>query len=1164
IYNRTNPSSHFTISTTTPFTIPSTAALEINYTSNNNRNVLIAHATRNDNDLYLNGRLIVRSGSLYVGQASAPNYNNDIVYSGSVGSYIEVTGGELIVNGQIRRDASTINGALTYVQTGGDVRINGNNQLATKAKLEVLNTGSVFNMSGGTLTIVNGGGTEYGDLYLRPASSNVTGGTILFGYNNNNARTYTLEANIPLYNVVIQGSNSTVNIMTSPLDINGDLTINAGDVLNANGKDVSIAGNLLNNGTYNFGNNKTTFDGNVQSITGTSTTNFNKLHVASLSSLTVDRSFNVADSLIINSTATLILGNNGVTLQGNMINDGAYSDNNVAGSGVIFNSTENQSVSGANGHFDRFEINKPSGILTAESDISILNDLVMTNGVFDIESNRLYLNQTSSIVENNPFGIGNMISVNGVSSSLGVRKYFGTGASTFTYPIGVSGKYTPVVFNISQNTSPGYINVIPVNSYQPSVDIPEQVLDYYWTIDNGGMTVDATANFYYSDEDVRGDEASYLAARVIPQTSVWYQSDDLNSVDETNNIIYFSFTNSTSNLNGDYTAGTDPAIYNFVPRYQTNSDGVWSDPTIWTPLDGSGPCPDGGPFGADVIIDHYVTITTDNIFANSVTINDTLRIDPSTSGHNFTQVIGDGALYLENGNMPAGDYSTFVDCSGNGTIIYGGSGSYQIVADLYNRIPNLVFYGTGTRIMPNVDLYICNRFIIDGPTVDNSVNNRDLYILGSMERYNTGAYVAGNGTVVFAGSQVQTLGGTTGNFSGSDKFYNLKVSNPNGLRIGDNGFIEVGNMLYLDEGIIYTSSTNQLYLSSVSPNAVYPEGGSTSSYVSGPLTKRIANGSSFLYPLGKGSDKSHAFVVTSAAGTSVVLDWTAEYFTPNTYLSPFISPIEGINMEEYWTLMASDAASATVYISYDNTSGLTPPMITGGIADMCVAEYVSGWRQLASTVTLESNMEEGEVQMTRTTTVSQTPKPFTTASVSATLPRAALRPAAGGDFVCGTEEGIPVSFSSSSIVIGFPITLTYMVDGVEHTDVITSAPLEWSIATPVPGSYWLTGFTYSGGLPGVVDGTVVTVYDNSSILANAGLDQEMCGGYQTVLDANIPPPGATGRWTIILGSGGQFIGSYGNADPHAAFKGLSGETYVLRWTVSNGFCSSYDDVQISF
>ena len=35
----------------------------------------------------------------------------------------------------------------------------------------------------------------------------------------------------------------------------------------------------------------------------------------------------------------------------------------------------------------------------------------------------------------------------------------------------------------------------------------------------------------------------------------------------------------------------------------------------------------------NVIIDHYVTITTDNIFANSVTINDTLRIDPSTSGH---------------------------------------------------------------------------------------------------------------------------------------------------------------------------------------------------------------------------------------------------------------------------------------------------------------------------------------------------------------------------------------------------------------------------------------------------------------------------------------------------------------------------------------------------
>ncbi len=48
------------------------------------------------------------------------------------------------------------------------------------AKLEVLNPGSGFNMSAGTLTIVRGGGTTFGDLYLRPESSAVTGGTIIF------------------------------------------------------------------------------------------------------------------------------------------------------------------------------------------------------------------------------------------------------------------------------------------------------------------------------------------------------------------------------------------------------------------------------------------------------------------------------------------------------------------------------------------------------------------------------------------------------------------------------------------------------------------------------------------------------------------------------------------------------------------------------------------------------------------------------------------------------------------------------------------------------------------------------------------------------------------------------------------------------------------------
>ncbi len=59
-------------------------------------------------------------------QLAAPANNNDIEYSGAGASAIEIQGGNLVVNGQIRRNTSTTNGILNYTQSGGNVTINGN------------------------------------------------------------------------------------------------------------------------------------------------------------------------------------------------------------------------------------------------------------------------------------------------------------------------------------------------------------------------------------------------------------------------------------------------------------------------------------------------------------------------------------------------------------------------------------------------------------------------------------------------------------------------------------------------------------------------------------------------------------------------------------------------------------------------------------------------------------------------------------------------------------------------------------------------------------------------------------------------------------------------------------------------------------------------------
>jgi hypothetical protein len=107
------------ISTTAAFTIPSTACLSV-------QNGTVSIGSTNDNgDLLLQGKLELLGGTVNIGTGG--NYNNDIEYAAAGTPQIVVQSGQLNVNGQIRRNTSTLSGSLNYTQTGGTVTINGNN-----------------------------------------------------------------------------------------------------------------------------------------------------------------------------------------------------------------------------------------------------------------------------------------------------------------------------------------------------------------------------------------------------------------------------------------------------------------------------------------------------------------------------------------------------------------------------------------------------------------------------------------------------------------------------------------------------------------------------------------------------------------------------------------------------------------------------------------------------------------------------------------------------------------------------------------------------------------------------------------------------------------------------------------------------------------------------
>ncbi len=1182
VYRRTNPNSDFTISTTTPFVISETAGLYIDYPNNSgNRNILIANSNVNTNDVTLAGKLTVRAGRVFVGPINGTtNNNNDIVYTGDGNSTLVVEGGQLFINGQIRRNTSTTTGVLKYYQSGGEVIINGQGGDATaltRAKLEVTNPGSVFNMSGGSITIVRGGGTSFGDLYIRPESGSVTGGQIIFTQTPASWATadavqnYRMDANITLNDLTITGKtvatarNATLTLMVNPLVLNGSLTLtNSNSFLTANNINISLKGNFTNNGTYTPGTNTTTFNGNTQQILGTTLTTFNNLVINPLTSVTLaSNNINVNGNLTL-SSGTFICDSYLAIIAGNLTNNATYTDNGT-GTGISLKGSNLQYISGT-GTFSTLELFNSNGARLQNS-ITLTKNLVLTLGNLNINQYMLTLGVNSTI-EGAPFSPTKMIVVDGVFSNVGIRKYFTsyTGpAQTFTYPIGVTGKYTPVVFTYTNNTTTGYIRINAINSYHPGVLDRNRVLQYYWEVQNNAVAgVNGTLVFYYKDADVRGSEPDYIAARTVGGTS-WSKAAPgagTDNVDETNNTITFNLVNA-NDLNGEFTAGEDPAIPNNIPQFTSTKDGDWNDPTVWVQTGGDPYTLTGGPNGFIVTISpaDTVTLNANQAFTYRTTINGTLRSVQPYYGHNIGIVSGSGTLYTDGGPFPAGRYDAFFDCSTGGTLEYGGSTNYNVVADLYNQLRRVRFTGTGTRVLPNKNLTICEQLLIDGPTLDNSVNNRTLTILGTMERYGTGTFNAGTGAnaiVEFAGSAAQTVGGPLGDFSGSNKFNHLKINNPAGLSIGNGGLIEVGGNLYLTNGNITTTSSNRLVIVNLAINCVFPAAGSSASFVDGPLTKRVSSGDDFKFPVGKGTSVGNKISLTSSLALFMggTTDWTVEFFTPNPTYNSMAAPLTYVNSKEYWTVSADPGSRAYVGLDWNPTSDLTPLMTQNGLSDMRVAYDNSGtWTELSSSAS--GNNNNGTVTTTSRITIPAAGSAnYTTACINTTKPRARLNPSGP---VCG-NAGIPVLFIGS--FRPFNYILNYTKDGVPQTPVtVTAEP--YILPTDATGAtYQLTSFTYNNpGSPtnGVVDPTPVTTYTVPTT-ADAGVDQSLCGATSATLTANTPTIG-TGQWSIISGLGGTVVQP---TVPNSLFNGINGNNYTLRWTITNGGCTSTDDVNISF
>ena len=850
----------------------------------------------------------------------------------------------------------------------------------SRAKLEVIGTGSSFSMSGtATVSIINGGGSTFGDLYLRPGVSSVTGGNIIFG-TGVTGQPFRIDATESLNNLAVNttGAANEVQLMVNPLLLNGNLELNnAGSTFTANGINVTVKGNFLNNGIYNAGANTTIFNGSTQSISGVNDPAFNNLNVSSSVKLSLNRDISVNGNLNITGgilEATLF----NLTARGNVINNGLITNSPApATSRIYLNGTSLQTISGT-GSFGRIELDNGAGARLV-NDISLSEEFKLTNGILDINQYALTLEQ-NSFITGGSFGVTKMIKSDGVFSNGGVIKYFNGGYSgNFLYPVGVTGKYTPASLNVTA-TAAGFVRINLINSRHPATLSPYNVLNFYWETESSVTGFDGNLTVKYEPADVTGTESQYVAGRlIVPPGTGWSKAaagPATDNVDEAVHTIYFNFPAGTSNLGGQFTAGYTSDLPNTIPVYTSNTVyGSWDSPANWTPV-----APSGGPNGFAVIIKPGNTIYTNGNrrFAFKTTINGTLEVGTSY-GHNLGTVDGTGKLYLQQANLPAGDFVSFLGCSG-GTLEFGGSANYTMVADRIDTVRNLMFTGTGVRTLPDKDLVVCNQLVIDGPSVDNHFN-RKLSVGGSFD-LNSGLFLSGSGngaTIAFNGTTPQSIMG----FNGTSPLNNLEINNNAGLTL--NSMIEMNGNLMLTNGVITSSQANILRMTNQSATSA---AGSTTSFVNGPISKNQFGGVDFTFPTGKGSRFGKIKIVNPQTGI-----WEAEYFNAGYPDLSVTGTLTKAGSSEYWRLTSpSDGKTATVQLRWDAQSDINPLTTTNGITDIRVAEYNGAdWAEKSSSVPAGTDTD-GTVQTLSNIPVNNTghPRYYTLGSTSSVKPTITL------------------------------------------------------------------------------------------------------------------------------------------------------------------------------
>ncbi len=496
------------------YTIPATAGVWLN-----NPNYTVVGLGGSPTNA---GLLRITQGTYNVGTGSGNSMD------GSAGAVFIIEGGTLNTTGRFSPQS-----AVTYTQSSGTVNVNnGGNAANDFGSFELFSAGAVFNMSGGTINLVQActAATTPVD-YRVNGTANVTGGTLNVGtaatVTNFNFR---IRGNVP--NVVINNTtNNKTATVTAQVVVFGDTTVSPGTTLNLNGFLFAQRGaNLFNNGTIlgNTAGSRLYFAGSAAQLYGGS--GVAGTNAAPLQAIDFDSAGGVTFQAgtvnnLITNTIRLFTGNvtnsNKLTLGAGGTTTGTIQVGNTttptnAGSfdvPPVFNlGTGGQVISylretnprttgnGINPARSLTQLtydNNVAGVnnLTiAGGDLTVTGALALTNGTVTTGINTLVSGPAGTVTRTTGYVIGRL------------RQTL-AGTTPKTFAVGTANNFSPVVITPTAGT--GDMVVSATQGKLPAIS-GANALARYWTLTPiGAATLFANLQFFYNAADVVGTEANY-------------------------------------------------------------------------------------------------------------------------------------------------------------------------------------------------------------------------------------------------------------------------------------------------------------------------------------------------------------------------------------------------------------------------------------------------------------------------------------------------------------------------------------------------------------------------------------------------------------------------------------------------------------------------------